>query len=521
MSPSRTRSLFLAAASLAIMAQAAPAATAPTAPSPTAPAPAVLAASAPAIDDAGAQGIAADIQAMLAGMLGAFAPAADLLHATAQGDHYHIEIPIEHRWPGGGIGGDSIGADLFPLGDGRWRIANGAMPGRVELSIDHPPPNVPGAMALTFKEYNFAGIIDTTLATETNLAFHLQDENLTGEGGQTSTGSHLDSADGTLVITPDKDGTASLLSTSTMRGFRTTSAVGKRVAVNEIASGTGKLELSHLSFTALRAAVRAFTNVLTLAQPPATPPAPGSPPKPATDPVVRENLHTLIAALGTTATSLSMQETQDGISFDNGTLHGTIGHMGFGIDLGEQDGGMSLALRLEVDKPSLPTLPHGIVTEFLPSRVVVKPRLAGVDAAALRRSLDAAVDDPQPSGFVGLAMTVLNAHAPTLAIDELSIDTGPARITGHGEITVRGPGDAHGTATVRATGLDQAMQLLSADPEGKQALAGLIFLKGLGKPDGDAMVWDIVYDGQKLLVNGNDLSAMAPPGAGGPPPAKH
>lgn len=35
------------------------------------------------------------------------------------------------------------------------------------------------------------------------------------------------------------------------------------------------------------------------------------------------------------------------------------------------------------------------------------------------------------------------------------------------------------------------------------------------------MVWRITYDGKKLLVNGNDLSAMAPPGApaGAPPGA--
>ena len=108
-------------------------------------------------------------------------------------------------------------------------------------------------------------------------------------------------------------------------------------------------------------------------------------------------------------------------------------------------------------------------------------------------------------------MAVLDAHPATVAIDSLLIDTGPARITGHGTLTVRGPGDAQGSATLRATGIDAAMKELSADPEGQKALGMLIFLKGLAKPEGDALVWHLVFDGQKLLVNGNDVSAMAPP----------
>lgn len=505
MNPFRTRTLILAAAPLAIMALAAP--------------PARAQAAAPAIDDAGAQGIVDGVHAMLAEMLGTLAPAADLLHATVQGDHYHLEVPIAHRWNGGGIGGDSIGADLTPLGDGRWRIANGAMPARIELSIDHPPPNMPGSMAVTFKENSFGGVIDTTLATESHLSFHIADQNLSGEGAQTSTGSHLDSADGTLTVSPATDGTVTLLTDSTMRGLKTTSAVGKGVAVNEVASSHGTLRATHLSLFALRAALRAVSNLFVLAQ---APTAPGTPPKPASDPAVRENLHTLIAALAASATSMSMEQTEDGLSFVGGPVQGTIGHMGLGIDLGEQDGSVSLAMRIELDKPVLPTIPPGIMTEFLPSHLLLKPRLSGIDAAALRRSLDAAVDNPQASGAMGLVMAVLDAHPPTIAIDDVAIDTGPAHITGHGQLTVQGPGAAKGTATVRATGLDEAMKQLSADPQGKQALAGLIFLKGLGKPDGDAMVWDIVYDGQKLLVNGNDISAMAPggsPGSGAPPGA--
>ncbi len=504
MSPFRPRFLLLAAAAFAVSAQAPPqtAPTTGTTPDQTPSSAPATAPVPPAIDDAGAQMIVDGIHAMLAGMLGTLAPAADLLHASVQGDHYRIEIPVAHRWSGGGIGGDSIGADLIPLGQGRWRIADGALPGRLEFSVDHPPPGVVGSTAVTMEEGSFSGVIDTTLATPTRLDFHIADEHLAGEGPGVSSGGHLDAADGSLLVTPAADGRVTLLDTSSMRGLHTTSVVGKLKTGSDVASASGSLRIRNLSLPALRAGIHAISTLATLPNP-----APGT----GTDPAIREQLHTLIADLAGGATSISVRSSERGMVIHGaGPVQGTIAHFGFGMRLGERNGSVALALRFVVDKPSFPALPAGILARFLPSRVVLKPRFAGIDAAALRRTLDAAVDNPEPNAFPGLVMAVLDAHPATVAIDELAIDTGPARISGHGTLTVHGPGDAQGTATLRATGIDVAMKELSADPQGQQALGMLIFLKGLAKPEGDALVWHLVFDGQKLLVNGNDVSALAP-----------
>jgi hypothetical protein len=488
MSPFRPRSLLLAAAALVVSAQAP--ASAP-----------------PAIDHAGAQAIVEGVHAMLAGVLGTLAPASGLLHATVQGDHYRIEIPVAHRWNGGAVGGDSLGADLLPLGQGRWQVANGALPGRLEFSIDHPPPGVASLTTMTIKEGGFAGVIDTTLATPTQLDFHVADENLMGQGPQLSNGGHLDAARGSLLVTPAADGRVTVVSTSSLRGMRTTAVAGKLKTSSAVASASGSLRIDNLSLPALRAGVRAITTLATLPVP-----APGTSGGTSTDPAVRKELHTLIADLASGATSISMQSSESGIALHGaGPVQGTIGHVGFGMRLAERNGSVALALRFVLEKPSFPAIvPAGILATFMPSRVVLRPRLAGIDAAALRRTLDAAVDSPEPNALPALAMAVLDAHPATVAIDSLLIDTGPARITGHGTLTVRGPGDAQGSATLRATGLDAAIKELSADPGGQQALGMLIFLKGLGKPEGDAVVWRLVFDGHKLLVNGNDISTLAP-----------
>ena len=494
MSPFRLRSLLLAAAALAVSAQA--------------PASAPPASAPPAIDHAGARAIVEGVHAMLAGVLGTLAPAANLLVATAHGDHYRIEIPVEHRWKGGGVGGDSIGANLIPLGQGRWRVADGALPRHLEFSVDHPPPGVASLTAMTMKVGSFSGVIDTTLATPTRLDFHIADEHLAGVGPGMSSGGHLDAADGSLLVTPAADGRVTLLNTSSMRGLHTTSVAGKLKTSSDVASASGSLRIDNLSLPALRAAIRAITTLAGLPNP-----APGTSGGTGTDPGVRKELHTLIADLAGGATSISMQSSESGIAIQGaGPVQGTIGHVGFGMRLRERDGSVALAVRFALDKPSFPAIaPAGILARFMPSRVVLRPRLAGIDAAALRRTLDAAVDSPEPNALPGLAMAVLDGHPATVAIDSLLIDTGPARITGHGTLTVRGPGEAQGSATLRATGIDAAMKELSADPEGQQALGMLVFLKGLAKPEGDALVWHLVFDGQKLLVNGNDVSAMAPP----------
>jgi hypothetical protein len=61
------------------------------------------------------------------------------------------------------------------------------------------------------------------------------------------------------------------------------------------------------------------------------------------------------------------------------------------------------------------------------------------------------------------------------------------------------------------------LQQAATDPTAQQAMAGLFAVKGLGKADGDSLVWDVTMgaDG-KLMVNGTDVSAMlgmAPPPA--------
>ena len=66
----------------------------------------------------------------------------------------------------------------------------------------------------------------------------------------------------------------------------------------------------------------------------------------------------------------------------------------------------------------------------------------------------------------------------------------------------------HGEAHLIATGFDDLATQARTNPDLQQALPVLIMLRGLAKPDGERLVWDIVSDGPSVTVNGLDLSQL-------------
>ncbi len=69
-------------------------------------------------------------------------------------------------------------------------------------------------------------------------------------------------------------------------------------------------------------------------------------------------------------------------------------------------------------------------------------------------------------------------------------------------------------ARIEASGLDRLIDRVKADPTLSQALPFLILARGLAKPDGQGLAWDITFDeSRKVVVNGTDLSRIAGDGA--------
>jgi hypothetical protein len=135
--------------------------------------------------------------------------------------------------------------------------------------------------------------------------------------------------------------------------------------------------------------------------------------------------------------------------------------------------------------------------------------------------MDLNAAEPVPPGSEAAYMA---AFAPKNSI-QLKLPAGEISselysITFDSTSTINFAGLPQVNAKIRMTGLDAViaqLQQAATDPTAQQGMAMLFAAKGVSKPDGDGVVWEITVspDG-KALVNGTDLSAMM--GAMSPPP---
>jgi hypothetical protein len=98
------------------------------------------------------------------------------------------------------------------------------------------------------------------------------------------------------------------------------------------------------------------------------------------------------------------------------------------------------------------------------------------------------------------------------------VEAAGATVTGSGTMTFDSLEAFSGNATLVATDLAALQQKLAADPALAPGLSALIFLKGVGRTEGERMVWDIDFHDQRLTVNNQDFTAMLYSALGRPPP---
>jgi len=180
--------------------------------------------------------------------------------------------------------------------------------------------------------------------------------------------------------------------------------------------------------------------------------------------------------------------------------------LGFGGE--SPEGRLHAWLNIGVDEMASPSLPPNIAT-FMPHHVEIKPSLSGVLTADLHKlALDATEEGADTDSLEPDIAAIFSHGGVELGIQTLSFDLGPAQVQGTGHITALSPDNWHGEAHLVATGLDDLSAQARTNPDLQQALPVLILLRGLAKPDGKKLVWDIVSDGPSVTVNGLDLSQM-------------
>jgi hypothetical protein len=240
------------------------------------------------------------------------------------------------------------------------------------------------------------------------------------------------------------------------------------------------------------------------------PDLPKSGEKPDLPPALREQMRLVVESLQDVMTSVTLQETLDGVQVEMAGVGGmSIKRFLLGMGGEAPDGRLHAWIDLALDELASPSLPPKIAA-YLPHHVRIKPSLSGVLMADLHTLARDATEDGMGKDRFAPDVDAIFAHGGfRLGLETLSFDLGAAKIDGTGEVTVVSSDTWHGAAHLVATGFDDLAAEARNSPELQSALPALIMLRGLAKQDGERLVWDIVSDGPKLTVNGLDLSQLA------------
>jgi hypothetical protein len=169
-------------------------------------------------------------------------------------------------------------------------------------------------------------------------------------------------------------------------------------------------------------------------------------------------------------------------------------------------------------------LPPGIVPPFaadlVPQNLTIDYAVSGFDLATITdmalAELDLSKDPPLPADFEA---KVPGAMMPggTLAftINPSSLESKAASVAMNGVVNYNGSPIPSGSGLVSLTGFDEILKAVSAAPPEmglQSAIAGLLFVKGLGKAeDGGKLSWKLESTPEgSVLVNGLDPMKMAP-----------
>jgi len=241
--------------------------------------------------------------------------------------------------------------------------------------------------------------------------------------------------------------------------------------------------------------------------------ATGSADAPPSD-VDRAALHAMVPLLRGLMSQIDVNETLDDIVIDSPAIGQlALQHLKFGFGGQAPDGLLHAWMDIAMEGVSSTLLPPEFA-RYLPGRIVVRPAIAGLDMDAVMTLLAAAVDDTADGARLAAdGMKLMTGPAVNIGLEFVQVLMDPLSIEGTGRLRFDTAGGPSFEARLSATGLDTKMAEISKDPAVAQVMPFIVMARGLGRPDGDRLVWDIVASERRALINGVDVMNM-----GGPPP---
>jgi hypothetical protein len=416
---------------------------------------------------------------------------------TQDGDRFHVRIPLPKLTSPPDA---AIDATATPLDTGAWDISSLTFPQTGTVVTPGPADQPPETVRFTIGQQTAHARIDPTLTSPSpyamafsDIALHIEtdaspaelaigqmtlDGTIMGDaGGRMTTRSH-GKADNWHFIVSDKTGAPFTL---TLR------------SANVVYDLDG---LDRAKSASLREAAQAVA-----AARQATPPVPGQPP--AMTPLLREQLRAMLDTSAGLMSGMNLEETFQGLHFEarNGN-NGDIGEVRFAVASQAADDRIAGHLDIGLNDMTLAAVPPQFV-QYVPKRVSIKAAFSGIQAQALRHVLREALDEgADPVALRTQAIALLNEPGAHAGIETLQVESGPLLVEGTARVHPEADGTAGYDIHLTAHGLDAMLAIIQSDPKAQQIMPMLFIAKGMAKPEGDHLVWEIGFAHGVATVNG-------------------
>lgn len=486
----------------------------------------VLLPGAVAAQSAAAPPDAATIQAQLRSWFAnILAPAVTLpelpLTVTLEGDKYRLTLPASY-WSGQ-PGGD-VTADLRQVEGGAWSIDGLKAPssGAFSTAALGDQGAVPaGEARYQVGEQDFRAVIDPEMRRRSTLTMDVRDLIFDMRIDDQKQAQRIERYTIQGTVAPAADGRFDVIQDTTMSNWVTTAdmvtGIGvemgiRRARVSMRLDGVRSDRLG-TAFTTLKELVAVALNERAANDKDAkNPDAKPAEPRPDLAQIGRQKARALIEAFRDMADRMEGEETVDDFTMVLPMVGKiSLAQMQFGMGAEVPDGRLRAWTELTLGGLEAEAIPPNM-REYVPSRIALRPVISGVQTERifnlLLRTLD---ENPDMAALEAETIALLGATDTVIGLESMAIDLNPLRLTGNGRLRLFGKDKAGFEARLTATGLDALIADASKKPELKMAAPMLVMARGLGRQEGDKLVWDLAISEGQALVNGVDVMAMQPP----------
>jgi hypothetical protein len=434
---------------------------------------------------------------------------------TKDGDGFRIELPMPaYKEPPDA----TVTMHATQQLDGSWNIASLTIPPKGEIKRMTPAA---GTFRYSLGQQAFTAHVFADLSKPSTFDVNLKDVRLDNDTGPQHAHQIWEAYTAKGILSSDGDGRVSMGSTGEVTNWNMIAETEHNQTIAVLARRlTGDVSVHGLDRDKgerLRKDLQGLIATAPAAAAVATDEAP-HPEKPPMSPAMQQMAHDMLHAMLDDATgllrSVKVDETIEGMTVNADGKGATIGSVVLAMDGSSEADHLNMGLDVAANDMALPAVPIAYAP-YVPKHVSFSNKLRGVPAEPLRALLRAALaDNPDTEALKQQAIAVLATPGAVLSIDPFSFDAGPLNVTGTARLVPLANGSFGGHVHLTATGLDALMAQMQGDPQVSQAMPMLFIAKGMARPNGQSLVWDIDYDQAGVRINGT------PFGGGGKPPRR-